>query len=95
MWLFAVRGKTQPGTTEEFAEQWRAVYSVRFPEMPEFVRAYFSADRQTNTWLALALWSERPDEQQLRQAIAALGGQIEPLLDGPPSAEWLEVLKEV
>ncbi len=44
MWLFAVRGKTQPGTTEEFAQKWQDVYSVYFPEMPEFVRAYFSAD---------------------------------------------------
>ena len=95
MWLFAVRGKTQLGTTGEFAQKWQEVYGIRFPKMPEFIRASFSADHETNSWLALAFWSARPDEVQLRQAIEALGAQIGPLLAGPPSAEWLEVLQEI
>jgi hypothetical protein len=95
MWLFVVRGTTRPGTTEEFAQKWQDVYGARFPEMPEFVRAYFSADRQTDTWLAVAVWSARPDEAQLRQAIQDLGAQIGSLLAGPPSAEWLEVLQQI
>jgi hypothetical protein len=95
MLLFAVRGTTQPGTAEEFAQKWQNVYSVRFPKMAEFVRASFSADPEKNTWLALAFWRARPDETQLREAIEALGDQIGPLLAGPPSAEWLEVLQEI
>ena len=95
MWLFAVRGTVQPGTTDEFARNWHDVYSARFPAMPGFVQASFAADRQTNAWLAVALWSVRPDDEQLRQAIQALGAQIGPLLAGPPSAEWLEVLQQI
>lgn len=95
MWLFVVRGASQPGTADEFAQKWHDVYSVRFPEMPEFERAYFSAEHETNTWLAVAVWSARPDETRLRQAIQELGAQIGPLLAGPPSAEWLEVLQQI
>lgn len=95
MWLFVVRGMAQPGTIDEFAQKWRDVYSVRFPAMPEFVKAYFSADRQADTWLAVAVWSAQPDEAQLRQAIQELGRQIGSLNVGPPSAEWLEVLQEI
>lgn len=95
MWLFAVRGKAQPGTTEAFAKAWKDVYSVRFPEMPEFIQAYFSADHETDSWLAVAVWSARPDEAQLRQAIQELGGRIGSLMAGPPSAEWLEVLQQI
>ena len=95
MWLFAVRGKTQPGATEEFGQKWQEVYSARFPQMPGFVRASFAADRATDSWLALAFWSARPDEAQLGQAIQALGAQIGPLLAGPPDAEWLEVVQEI
>lgn len=95
MWLFIVRGKAQPDMTVEFAQKWRDVYSVRFPEMPEFVQAYFSADRKTNTWLAVAVWSARPDEAKLRQATQESGAQIGSLMAGPPSAEWLEVLQQM
>ncbi len=95
MWLFVVRGQAQPGTTDEFAQKWHDVYSVRFPEMPEFERAFFSADREANTWLAAACWSARPDEARLRAAIQELGAQIGPLMAGPPSAEWLEVLQQI
>lgn len=95
MWLFAVRGMARPGTAEDFAQKWQDVYSRRFPEMPEFVRAYFSVDRQTNAWLAVAIWSARPDETRLREALQELGAQIGALIAGPPSAEWLEVLQEI
>lgn len=95
MLLFVVRGKTQPGSLEEFARRWQSVYSARFPEFPEFVRASFAADRKTDTWLALAFWSARPDETKLREAIGALGAQIGPLLAGPPAAEWLEELQQI
>ena len=95
MWLFAVRGKTSPGATEEFAQKWQEVYSTRFPKMPGFVRASFAADHATDSWLALAFWSVRPDEAQLGQAIQALGAQIGPLLAGPPDTTWFEVLREI
>ena len=95
MWLFAVRGKVQPGAAEEFGQKWQEVYSTRFPKMAGFVRASFAADRATDSWLALAFWSVRPDEAQLGQAIQALGAQIGPLLAGPPDAAWLEVLQEI
>lgn len=95
MLLFVVRGTSQPGKSEEFARRWQDVYSARFPEFPEFVRASFAADRQTDTWVALAFWSAHPDEAKLREAIGALGAQIGPLLAGPPAAEWLEVLEEI
>jgi hypothetical protein len=95
MWLFAVRGTAQPGTTDEFAQHWHDVYSARFPEIPEFVRASFSTDRATDTWLALAFWSARPDEARLRQAIQELGARIGPLMAGPPTADWYKVLQEI
>jgi hypothetical protein len=95
MLLFAVSGKAHPGTLEEFAQKWQDVYRSHFPKMPGFVQAYFSANHEANTWLAVALWSEQPDETQLRQAIQELGGQIASIIAGPPSAEWLEVLQQI
>lgn len=95
MILFAVSGKTQPGMIEEFAQKWQDIYRTHFPKMPGFKQAYFSANREANTWLAVALWSERPDETQLHQAIQELGGQIASIIAGPPSAEWFEVLQQI
>ena len=95
MLLFAVSGKAYPGTMEEFAPKWQDVYRSHFPQMPGFVQAYFSANHEANTWLAVALWSARPDEAQLRQAIQELGGQIASIIAGPPSAEWFEVLQQI
>ena len=63
--------------------------------MAAFVQATFSADREANTWLAVSLWSARPDEEQLRPATQELGEQVGSLLAGPPTAEWLEVLRQI
>ncbi len=93
--LFAVSGKAHPGTMEEFAQKWQEVYRTHFPKMPEFVQAYFSANQEANTWLAVAFWSTRPDETLLRQAIQELGERIGSIIAGPPSAEWFEVLQQI
>ena len=95
MLLFAVSGKAHPGTTEEFAQKWQDVYRTHFPKMSGFVQAYFSANLETDTWLAVAVWSALPDETQLRQAIQELGGHVASIIAGPPSAEWFEVLQQI
>lgn len=95
MHLFLVSGTAQQGAVEAFARAWHETYSVRFPAMPEFVRASFAADRASGRWVASAFWTARPDEERLREAIQELGMRIGPLLDGPPSAEWLDVLEEI
>jgi alkylhydroperoxidase/carboxymuconolactone decarboxylase family protein YurZ len=95
MVLFVVKGKAQPGTTEEFARKWQEVYSKRFPKMSGFVQACFSANQETDTWLAIAIWSAQPDETELNQAIGELGGHIASIMAGPPSAEWFEVLQQI
>ena len=95
MVLFVVKGKGQPGTTEEFSRKWQEVYRRHFPTMTGFVQAYFSANQETDTWLAIAIWSAQPDETELNQAIGELGGRIASIIAGPPSAEWFEVLQQI
>ena len=95
MHMHAVRGKVQPGKADEFAEKWHDIYGVRFPEIAGFVRASFSADRETDMWLAVSVWSAPPDEAQLSRAIQELGAQVAALLAGPPTSEWYEVLQEI
>jgi hypothetical protein len=95
MVVFVVKGKAKPGTTEEFALEWRDVYGRHFPTMTGFVQAYFSADQETDTWLAIAFWNAQPDEAELNRAIGELGGHIASIIAGPPSAEWFQVLQQI
>ena len=95
MYLSIVRGKVQPGKAEEFAQKWKDFYGSRLREMPEFQQGYYAADRATDTELAVGLWSEKPDETQLRQARQEFFAQISDLTvtAEPPSLEWYEVLQ--
>jgi hypothetical protein len=95
MYLTTVRGKVQPGKAEEFAQKWKDFYGSRLREMPEFQQSYYAADRATDTTLAVGLWSEKPDEAQLRQIMQEFRAQIRDLLAEPPSQEWYEVLQHI
>jgi len=53
------------------------------------------ADRATDTTLAVWVWSAKPDEAQLRQAMQEFSAQIRDLTAGPPSPEWYEVLQHI
>jgi len=97
MYLSIVRGKVQPGKAEEFAQKWKDFYGSRHREMSEFQQGYYAADRATDTTLAVGLWSEKPDETQLRQARQEFFAQISDLTvtAEPPSREWYEVLQHI
>jgi quinol monooxygenase YgiN len=95
MYLSIVRGKVQPGKAEEFAQKWKDFYGSRLREMPELQQSYYAADRATDTTLGVSLWSEKPDEAQLRQIMQEFRAQISDLLAEPPSLEWYEVLQHI
>jgi hypothetical protein len=95
MYLFAVRAKVQPGKAEEFAQKWKDFYGSHARDLPEFQQAYYAADRATDTTLAVWVWSEKPNEAQLRQAMQEFTSQIRDLTAGPPSPEWYEVLQHI
>jgi hypothetical protein len=86
MYLSIVRGKVQP---------WKDFYGSRLREMPELQQSYYAADRATDTTLGVSLWSEKPDEAQLRQIMQEFRAQISDLLAEPPSLEWYEVLQHI
>jgi hypothetical protein len=58
-----------------------------------FQQAYFSADRASGTLLAVWLWSQKPNEAQMRQAIEAFTSQIADLVVEPATREWYEVFQ--
>jgi heme-degrading monooxygenase HmoA len=95
MYLSAIRVKVQPGKAEELAQKWKDFYGSRARDWPGFQQAYNATDRATDTTLAVALWSEKPDEAQLRQAMQEFRAQTRDLTAGPPppSVEWYEVLQ--
>ncbi|TMD44879.1 MAG: hypothetical protein E6I93_17480 [Chloroflexi bacterium] len=95
MYIFAVRAKVQPRKAEEFAQKWKDFYGSRTSDLPEFQQAYYAADRATDTTLAVWVWSAKPDEAQLRQAMQEFSAQIRDLTAGPPSPEWYEVLQHI
>jgi heme-degrading monooxygenase HmoA len=95
MYMFAVRAKVQPRKAEEFAQMWKDFYSSRASDLPGFQQAYYAADRATDMTLAVWIWSEKPDEAQLRQAMQEFSAQIRDLTAGPPSPEWYEVLQHI
>jgi heme-degrading monooxygenase HmoA len=95
MYIFAVRAKVQPGKAEEFAQKWKDFYGSLARDLPGFQQAYYAADRATDTTLAVWVWSARPDEAQLRQAMQEFSAQIRDLTAGPPSPEWYEVLQHI
>ena len=95
MYLSTVRVKVQPGKAEELAQKWKDFFGSRAREMPEFQQGYYATDRATDTTLAVGLWSEKPDEAQLRRASQEFSAQIRDLLAGPPSLEWYEVLQHI
>jgi hypothetical protein len=93
MYLSIVRVKVQPGKAEEFAQKWKDFFGSRARDWPGSHQAYNATDRATDTTLAVGLWSEKPDEAQLRQAGQEFSAQIRDLTAGPPSLEWYEVLQ--
>ena len=97
MYLSTIRGKVQPGKAEELAQKWKDFYGSRARDWPGFQQAYQAADRATNTILAVALWSEKPDETQLQQIMQEFFAQISDLTvtAEPPSREWYEVLQHI
>ena len=95
MFLSIVRVKVQPGKAEELAQKWKDFYGSRSREMPEFQQSYNATDRATDTTLAVAVWSAKPDEAQLRQASQEFSAQIRDLLAEPSSLEWYEVLQHI
>jgi hypothetical protein len=95
MYIFAVRAKVQPGKAEEFAQKWKDFYGSRTSDLPGFQQAYYAADRAADTTLAVWVWSAKPDEAQLRQAMQEFSAQIRDLTAGPPSPEWYEVLQRI
>lgn len=95
MYIFAVRAKVQPGKADEFALKWKDFYGPRAGDLPGFQQAYYSADRATDTTLAVWVWSARPNDAQLRQAMQEFTAQIRDLTAGPPSPEWFEVLQHI
>jgi hypothetical protein len=95
MYLFAVRGKLQPGKVEEVSQKWKAFYDSRFKGMPEFQQAYYTADRATNTTLGVAVWSDKPDEAQLLAYVQEFISQISDLMAEPISPQWYEVLQQI
>jgi quinol monooxygenase YgiN len=95
MYIFAVQAKVQPGKAEEFAQKWKDFYGSRTSDLPGFQQAYYTADRATDTTLAVWLWSAKPDEAQLRQTMQEFSIQIRDLTAGPPSPDWYEVLQRI
>ena len=95
MYIFAVRAKVHPGKAEEFAQAWKDFYSSRARDLPGFRQAYYAADRAADTTLAVWIWSEKPDEARLRQAMQEFSAQIRDLTVGSPSPEWYEVLQHI
>lgn len=93
MYLSTVQAKVQPGKAEELAQKWKDFYGSRARDWPGFQQAYQAADRATDTTLAVGVWSDQPDEAQLRQAMQEFGAQIRDLIAEPPSVEWYEVLQ--
>jgi hypothetical protein len=93
MYLSTVRVKVQPGKAEEFAQKWKDFYGSHAREMPEYQQSYNATDRASDTTLAVVVWSEKPDEAQLRQIMQEFRAQTRDLLAGPPSVEWYEVLQ--
>jgi hypothetical protein len=95
MYLNAIRTKVQPGKLEEFAQKWRDFYGPVARGMPQFQQAYCSADRATGTLLVVWLWSQKPDEAQMSQAIEEFGSQIGDMGVEPPTREWYEVFQQI
>jgi quinol monooxygenase YgiN len=93
MYLSTIRGKVQPGKAEELAQKWKDFYGPRARDWPGFQQAYQAADRATDTVLMVAVWSEKPDEAQLRQAMQEFRSLIRDLMAEPPPLEWYEVLQ--
>jgi hypothetical protein len=95
MYLNAIRAKVQPDKLEEFVQKWRDVYGLVARGMPQLQQGYCSADRASGTLLAVWLWSQKPDEAQMRQASEEFSSQTADLLVEPPTREWYEVLQQI
>lgn len=95
MHLFSVQGKLQPGKAEEFAQKWKDFYGSRAKGMSGFHQAYYAVDPVTDSALAVWVWSKKPDESQLHQAIQEFLPQIRSLIIGSPTSQWYEVLQQI
>jgi hypothetical protein len=49
----------------------------------------------TDSALAVWVWSKKPDEFQLHQAIQEFLPQIRSLIIGSPTSQWYEVLQQI
>lgn len=62
-------------------------------DLPGFRQAYYTADRATDTTLTVWVWSDKPDEARLHQAMQEFTAHVRDLTAGPPTPVWYEVLQ--
>ncbi len=95
MYLNVVRAKVRPDKVDEFAQKWRDIYGAATRGMTQSQHGYCSADRASGTVVAIWIWSQQPDETQLRPAIVEFASQTAELQLEPPSREWYEILQHI
>ncbi len=95
MYLNVVRAKVRPEKVEEFAQKWRDIYDAATRDMAHSQQGYCSADRSSGAVVAIWIWSEQPDETQLRPAIMEFASQTANLKLEPPSREWYEIFQRI
>ncbi len=95
MYLSVVRAKVRPDKVEAFAQKWRDIYGSAVTGMAQSQHGYCSADRSSGTVVAIWIWSQQPDETQLRPAIVECASQTADLQLEPPNREWYEILQQI
>lgn len=92
MYIRVVRAQTQPGQVEELAQRWKAFLGPRFGSLPGFRHAYFGANREANTTVAVSVWDQRPDPATLEPVVEEFRAHVTDISAGTPVFEEYEML---